>query len=120
MNNLIIMMNLCTPMNLFPGFKNKYAMHGKTGLSKAYLFKIPGIGVHLVHRFINFINKVKNILNIYHISYKYDEPMNPDVPRVAYAIFLPCLKKGDCKDRKNGQKEMFFEGQTTSRYTGSS
>jgi hypothetical protein len=95
-------------------------MHGKMGFYIAYLIKTTGKGVHRVHRYINFIKKAINIDNKYQLSYKYDVPMYPDEHTGAYGFFMPRLKERVFGMRNNGQKEAILDGQTTSRYTGSS
>ena len=124
MNKFINMMNQMNQMYLFSGCAEKicfaWQKWQKKPLSKANLIKTCGNGVHLVHRFIIIKKKLINILNINQLIDKYDEPMNPYVLTGAYAFFMPCLNKRHFLIRKTSSKRGLFNGQTTSRYIGSS
>jgi hypothetical protein len=93
------MMNQMNPMNPFSGCQKKICFARR---NIANLIPTGQKQLHLVHRFINFIKKVINILNTYQLSYKNNEPMYPDEHRGAYAFFMPWVKKGYLRRKKEG------------------
>lgn len=118
------MMNQMNLMYLFSGCGEKICYvagkERKVIIYITYLIKTSPKGVHRVHRFINFMRKLINIHNINQLIHIYDVPMYTYVHTGAYAFFMPCIKNRVFGKVKMESKSVLFEGQTTSRYIGSS